>query len=171
VTTEDHISGPENAAVTLIEYGDYQCPYCGEAELELQAVRRAMPDTLRFVFRNFPLTEAHPYALQAAAAAEAADLQGTFWPMHDMLYRNRQSLVQGSLLTYAAEIGLDVGRFGADLQSPVVLERIQRDIDGGIRSGVQGTPSFFINERKYEDSWDSESLLAALTAAAEERDQ
>jgi protein-disulfide isomerase len=164
VTTQDHISGPDNAAVTLIEYGDYQCPYCGEAELEIRAVRKALADRLRFVFRNFPLAEAHPYAPQAAAAAEAADLQGKFWPMHDMLFRNQQALDEGSLFSYAAEIGLDVARFGADLESSAVLERVDRDIEGGERSGVEGTPSFFINDLKYEDSWDRESLLEALEA-------
>jgi protein-disulfide isomerase len=171
VTDQDHISGPETAAVTLVEYADYECSYCGEAELTIEAVRKALADSLRFVFRNFPLVEAHPYALQAAAAAEAADLQGSFWPMHDMLFQNQQALDEGSLLDYAADLGLDIGRFGADVQSSVVLERIRRDIEGGTRSGVQGTPTFFINDLIYQGSWDYRSLLAALMAAAGESDR
>ena len=168
VTPDDHISGPANALVTLVEYADYECSFCGRAESSVKSVRRAMADNLRFVFRNFPLIESHPYAMQAAAAAEAADLQGAFWEMHDLLFQNQQALDEGSLLIYAADLGLDIGRFSTDLQSPDVLERIQRDIEGGIRSGVEGTPSFFINGWKYEGAWDQESLLSALKAAAEE---
>jgi protein-disulfide isomerase len=171
VTADDHISGPENATVTLVEYADYECPYCGAAEPSVQGVRRALADTLRFVFRNFPVIEAHPHAAQAAAAAEAAGLRGKFWQMHDLLFQNQQALDAGSLLVYAAEIGLDIDQFSNDIQSDTVLERIRRDIEGGVRSDVEGTPTFFINGLKYEGPWDYESLLTASTVAAEDSDQ
>jgi len=166
VGPQDHSVGPETAAVTLVEYSDYECPYCGAAEPAIQGVRRVIEGTLRFVFRNFPLLEAHPHALEAAAAAEAAGLQGKFWLMHDLLFQNQQALDEASLLVYGARIGLAIDRFGADMQSVPVLQRIQRDIDGGVRSGVEGTPTFFVNNLKYEGSWNYESLLEALEDAA-----
>ena len=168
VTADDHIIGSDHATVTLVEYADFECPYCGQAEMSLRELRRALSDTLRFVFRNFPLIDTHPHAASAAAAAEAAGLQGKFWQMHDLLFENQRALDQGSLLVYAAEIGLDIDRFSRDIESDAVLDRIRRDMEGGIRSGVEGTPSFFINDVKYEGSWDYESLLAAATQAAEE---
>jgi protein-disulfide isomerase len=166
VTADDHVIGPEDAPVTLVEYADYQCPYCAGAEATLDRVRRELADTLRFVFRNFPLIQAHPYALQATAAAESAGLQGKFWEMHDELFKNQQSLDEGSLLYHAGGLGLDVDRFAEDMQSYAVVERIRHDIEGARWSGVEGTPSFFINGWKYEGSWDYESLVGALTAVA-----
>ena len=121
---------------------------------------------LRFVFRNFPLVESHPHALVAAAAAEAAGLQGNYWQMHDLLFRNQRALDGGSLLVYAGRLGLDLDRFNADIESDAVLDRIRRDLESGERSGVEGTPSFFINDLKYEGAWDEESLLTALTEAS-----
>jgi protein-disulfide isomerase len=171
VTADDHMLGPDNGTATLVEYGDYECPYCGVAESAVQDLRRALPDTLRYVFRHFPLIESHPHALSAATTAEAAGLQGKFWQMHDLLFKHQRALDGGSLLVYAAQIGLDIDRFGRDIESDVVLDRIRRDMEGGIRSDVEGTPSFFINGVKYEASWDYESLLTAITRAGEDGDR
>jgi protein-disulfide isomerase len=164
VSAEDHISGAENAPITLVEYADYQCPYCRSADIAIRQVRQAVGDRVRFVFRNFPLTETHEYALQAAAAAEAAALQGKFWEMHDLLFKNQRALDEESLVRYAEQIGLDIDRFIADIQGDAVIERIRRDLDSGERSDVDSTPSFYINGQKYEGSWEPDDLLSALSA-------
>ncbi len=162
VSTQDHSMGREDAPVTLIEYGDYECPYCGEAERALQLVRERAGSNLRFVFRNFPLVESHPHAMQAAEAAESAGQQGKFWEMHDMLYRNQRKLRQEDLSRYAETIGLDVDRFDRDLTSHSIRPRIQQDVESGEASGVEGTPWFFINGRQYEGGWEPADLLEAI---------
>ena len=121
---------------------------------------------MRFVFRHFPLAELHPHAVAAAEAAEAAGAQGRFWPMHDMLYENQDALELDDLVGYADALGLDTGRFTEDLASHVYLGRVQRDFQSGVRSGVKGTPTFFINDVRFEDSWDPDTLTIALRAAA-----
>jgi len=166
VSDRDHIQGPDDAAVTLVEYGDYQCPYCGAAYPIVKEVQARMGDRLRFVFRNFPITTSHPRAQQAAEAAEAAGAQGQFWPMHDLLYENQQHLDDQDLLSYGGRLGLDVDRFERELTAHVHAERVHDDFMSGVRSGVNGTPSFYIDGSRYDDSYELETLLAALEQAA-----
>jgi protein-disulfide isomerase len=164
----DHIQGPADAAVTLIEYGDYECPYCGAAYPIVKEVQARMAERLRFVFRNFPISTAHPHAELAAEAAEAAATQGSFWEMHDLLYENQQRLRDEDLRSYAEKLGLDVGRFVSDLAEHVHADRVREDFISGVRSGVNGTPTFYINGARHDDSYDAETLLAALERAAAE---
>jgi protein-disulfide isomerase len=164
VTQEDHWQGPEDAPLTLVEYGDYECPFCGQAYPVIKRLQQALKDDLKFVFRNFPLTMAHPNAMNAALAAEAAALQGKFWEMHDTLYEHQDNLDPESLLEYAAALGLDLEKFRQDMKSPEVEGKVAKDLYGGARSGVNGTPNFFINGYKYEGDWSYPSLLTVLTA-------
>src|SRR5277367_5698336 len=137
----DHIQGNPRAAVTLVEYGDYECPYCGEAYLVLKEVQRRMGDALRFVFRNFPLAQVHAHALVAAEAAEAAGAQGKFWEMHDLLYEHQNALGLVHLKAYAQKLTLDEARFAQDLEAHTFRPRIEADFQEGVRSGVNGTPT------------------------------
>jgi protein-disulfide isomerase len=162
----DHIQGPADAPVTLVEYGDYECPYCGAAYPIIKEVQSRMGERLRFVFRNFPITTSHPHAEQAAEAAEAAAVLGTFWPMHDLLYENQNRLRDEDLHSYAEKLGLDVGRFDRELAEHVHAARVREDFMSGVRSGVNGTPSLYINGVKHDDSYDLDTLLAALERAA-----
>ena len=166
VGPRDHLDGNEGAPVTLLEYGDYECPYCGMAHPIVKQIRREMGNRMRFGFRHFPLTRVHPHAQMAAEAAEAAGAQNRFWAMHDMLYQNQQALAPADLLRYAAALYLDVPRFRQDLASHRYLERVREDFTSGVYSGVNGTPTFFINEWRYDGSWDRASLLAALREVA-----
>ena len=162
----DHIQGPADAAVTLVQYGDYECPYCGAAYPIIKDVQARMGERLRFVFRNFPITTSHPHAEQAAEAAEAAAAQGRFWQMHDLLYENQRRLRDKDLRAYAEQLGLDVELFDKELAERVHTERVQEDFMSGVRSGVNGTPTFYINGTRHDDSYDTETLLAALEGAA-----
>jgi protein-disulfide isomerase len=162
----DHIQGPAEAAVTLVEYGDYECPYCGAAYPIIKEVQERMAERLRFVFRNFPITTSHPHAEQAAEAAEAAAAQGRFWQMHDVLYENQQRLGDEDLRAYAEQLGLELGPFDQELNEHMHAERVREDFMSGVRSGVNGTPTFYINGARYDDSYDRETLLAALDRAA-----
>ena len=162
----DHVQGPADAAVTLLEYGDYECPFCGAAYPIVKQVQETMGERLRFVFRNFPITTAHPHAEQAAEAAEAAAAQGQFWPMHDLLYENQQHLETDDLIAYAGRLGLDVSRFQRELADHVHAARVREDFMSGVRSGVNGTPTFYIDDVRHDDSYDIETLLAALERAA-----
>ena len=162
VSDDDHQQGPANAPVTLVEYGDYECPYCGAAHPIVQAVQQTMGDQLRFVFRNFPLTQIHPHAERAAEAAEAAGAQRRFWDMHDLLFDGQDALEDDDLVAYANELGLDVERFGLELVQGSHRPRVREDFLGGVRSGVNGTPTFFINGRRHDGSWDEDSLAAAI---------
>jgi protein-disulfide isomerase len=164
VSARDHIAGDADAPVTLVEYGDYQCPYCGEAHSVIKRLQKALGKKLRFVFRNFPLTQAHPYAMMAAETAEAAALQGKFWEMHDFIFENQGSLEPEALPAWANELGLDMKQFAAALKQGRVVKRIEEDRTSGIESGVNGTPSFFINGTIYEGEDDYESLRVALLA-------
>lgn len=161
----DHIQGKPDAPVTLVEYGDYECPYCGQAYPIVKEIQKRLKGQLRFVFRNFPLTQIHPHAQQAAEAAEAAAVQGSFWDMHDILYENQQALDHYHLLEYASALDLSTKRFNNDLFSHVHAKRIHEDFMSGVRSGVNGTPTFFINQIRYNDSWDFETLLDTLRQA------
>ena len=162
VSKRDHVQGPVNATLTLVEYGDYQCPYCGAAYPVVKEIQKDLGKGLRFVFRNFPLTEMHPYALIAAEAAEAAALQGKFWEMHDLIFENQGSLAPGIIATWAKKVGVDLKRMGEDIKQGGVTKVIQEDRQSGIRSGVNGTPTFFINGTRYDGSPDYDALLAAL---------
>jgi protein-disulfide isomerase len=164
----DHIQGPAEAAVTLVEYGDYECPYCGAAYPIIKELQTRMGDRLRFVFRNFPITTSHPHAEQAAEAAEAAAIQGPFWQMHDLLYENQKRLRDQDLRAYAENLGLDLDSFDKELAEHVHAARVREDFMSGVRSGVNGTPTFYINGARHDDSYDPEILLAALERAAKQ---
>ena len=164
ITPRDHVQGPADAPVTLLEYGDYQCPYCGAAHPIVKALQRQLSESLRFAFRHFPLTTVHEYAEQAAEAAEAAGAQGKFWEMHDTLFENQPALDYDSLLGYAEELGLDVERFATGLENGVYAPRVREDFLSGVYSGVNGTPTFFINGVRHEGSFDFETMLEAIQA-------
>jgi protein-disulfide isomerase len=162
----DHVQGPANASVTLVEYGDYECPYCGAAYPIVKEVQSRMGDGLRLVFRNFPITTSHPHAEQAAETAESAAAQGRFWEMHDLLYENQRRLRDADLRGYAENLGLDVERFDRELAEHIHAARVREDFMSGVRSGVNGTPTFYINGVRHDDSYDLETMLAALGQAA-----
>jgi protein-disulfide isomerase len=164
VNSTDHIQGNKNALLELVEYGDYQCPHCGRAYPVIKEVQKAMGDNLKFVFRNFPLSDAHPDAFNAAEAAEAAGLQNKFWEMHDIIYENQELLEWKNLFAYAKKIGLDGARFKDDIEKERVTGKVENDFESGVRSGVNGTPSFFINGEKYEGNWSAEELTEYLTS-------
>lgn len=166
VSAEDHAAGPASAPVTLVEFGDYQCPHCGRAHAIIKEVQRAMGDRLRFVFRNFPITQSHEYAEHAAEAAEAAGAQGKFWAMHDALYEHQHALDDAHLVQYARQLGLDAKRVAQEIEDEAHLDRVRADFMSGVRSGVNGTPTFFIDGVRYDGSWEPDALLAALAAAA-----
>jgi protein-disulfide isomerase len=166
VSARDHVQGPETAPVTLVEYGDFQCPYCAAAHVIVKKVQEIMGDQLRFVFRHFPLTQIHPHAESAAEASEAANAQGKFWEMHDVLFENQPRLDPPHLAIFAEELGLDLKRFGRELEDGIHRERVRGDFLSGVRSGVNGTPAFFINDVRYDGSWDPGPLTEALESAA-----
>lgn len=159
VNNNDHILGNPKAAITLLEYGDYQCPSCGIAYPIIKRLMKQFYGELRFVFRNFPLQEVHQFAMMAALAAEAAALQSHFWEMHDIIYENQDDLDYNSLLHYAEVLNLDLQRFTNDLQKPDLLMKIEKDFEGGVRSGVNATPTFFINENRVNNYFDSYESL------------
>jgi protein-disulfide isomerase len=162
LNARDHIQGNPQAPIQLVEYGDYQCQFCGQAHPVVKAVQRAMGDDLLFAFRNFPLSQVHPQAMRAAQAAEAAGLQGRFWPMHDLLFEHQDSLEDEHLFDYARLIGCEPDRFAEDIDSDPVVEKVRSDFLSGARSGVNGTPTFFINGERYDGSWEAPVLLSVL---------
>jgi protein-disulfide isomerase len=161
----DHSQGPPDAPVTLVEYGDYECPHCGAVHPIIKDIQTAMGAQLRFVFRHFPLSTMHRHAMRAAEAAEAAGAQGKFWEMHDTLFQDQQHLEDPALIADAQKVGLDLPRFEGDLSSHSLLPRVQQDFREGMRSGVKGTPTFFINGTRYVGSYDREPLLGAVQEA------
>jgi protein-disulfide isomerase len=165
ISEADHHQGPLDASVVLVEYGDYECPYCGEEYPELKAVQKEFGDKICFVFRNFPLSQVHPHAERAAEFAEAAATVGKFWEMHDMLYEHQQALDDQSLIRYAQRLGLDGALIDAALDDKY-LERIRKDFSGGVRSGVNGTPCLFINGVRYNGARDAASLIAEIKGIA-----
>jgi protein-disulfide isomerase len=166
VSQRDHIAGALDAPLTLVEYGDYECPYCGAARAVVKQIQREFGRDLAFVFRNFPLVDAHPHALQAAEAAEAADAQERFWPMHDRLFEHQDLLDDRSLVRHAGAVGVDdLERFVTDLTEHRHLERIREDLESGAHSGVNGTPTFFINGVRHDGAYDLETTLQALDTA------
>ena len=171
VTDTDHVRGAQDGKVTLVEFGDFQCPACGAYEPLVRQVTKDNPTTLKVVFRHFPLTAIHPNALLAAKAAEAAGLQGKFWEMHDMLYDNQKSWASGLnardfFMTYAQTIGLDVNKFSTDLTSSQVESKILAEYQEGVKLGVQGTPTFFLNGKMLENPQSVEAFDALIKEAA-----
>jgi len=162
----DHVQGPATAPVTLLEYGDYECPYCGAAYPIVKQVQAELGEQLRFVFRNFPISTSHPHAEHAAEAAETAAAQGRFWEMHDFLYEHQRRLEDADLHAYAEQLGLDVDRFDRELAEHAYADRVREDFMSGVRSGVNGTPTFYVNGTRYDASYDADTLLAALRRAA-----
>ena len=159
----DHVQGPIDAPFALVEYGDYQCPYCGAAYPMIKAIQKHLGNKLCFAFRNFPLATMHEYAQHAAEAAEAAGAQGKFWEMHDTLFENQNALDDEDLAGYAAEIGLDAKRLIGEVLSGAYTKRVREDFRGGARNGVNGTPTFFVNGVRYDGEPTAEGIMAALT--------
>ena len=158
----DHVRGSADGRV-ILEYGDYECPYSRQAFREIERVEARLRGRVRFAFRHFPLTDIHPHALAASAAAEAAAGQQRFWSMHELLFHRQHALEDEDLRRYAGELKLDVARFERDRSSPDVLERVRRDVESGIASGeVRGTPTLFIDGLLHVGPYDAETLLKAL---------
>lgn len=164
VTEMDHSKGRPDAAIELVEYGDYECHFCGQAFGIVSRLLDSFGDDLHYVYRNFPRQEDHPHAFNAAKAAEASGLQRRFWPMHQLLFENQHELDDENLFGLADEIGLNVNQFERAFKSSTVMKRIEGDIEGARKSGVDSTPSFFINGRKYDDDWSYESLAQIFNA-------
>ena len=164
ISAEDHAQGPINAAITLVQYGDYECPYTRLSHHSVHQLQREFSDSLRFVFRHFPLEEIHPHARAASAAAEAAGQQIDFWTMHEYLFEHQKALEDAALRRYAVELGLDSDRFARDRTSRQVESRIERDLASGERSGVIGTPTFYVDGIRHERGYDLESLRSAILA-------
>jgi len=165
VGDDDHIRGPIDAPLTLLEYGDFECPHCGAAHAIIEQVRARLAPRLRFVYRHFPLTNVHPHAEAAAEAAEAAGAQGRFWEMHDRLFEHQDALEDDDLVTHGRMLGLDLEQFVEELGTGVHAPRVRRDFLSGVRSGVNGTPSFYINGVRHDGGYDAASLLGALEAS------
>lgn len=167
VNSQDHIYGNVQASFELVEYGDYECPYCGAAYPIVKNIQQKFGRHLKFVFRNFPLSKIHPHAFSAAVATEAAGLQGKFWEMHDVVFENQKILGEENILRLAETIGLIPERFKVDLQQKALVEKVEKDFESGLRSGVNKTPTFFINGEKYEGAWVDGQLLQYLEAQLE----
>ncbi len=162
---DDHVQGPRDAGLVLIEYGDFECPYCGEEYPEIKAAQQAMGDELCFAFRHFPLRNAHPQAERAAEFAEAAATVERFWEMHDLLYESQPALDERSLIGYAEQLGLDQALIESALNGDFAA-RVQKDFSAGVRNGVNGTPCLFLNGRRYDGARDSASLLQLFREVA-----
>ena len=179
VGDRDHVEGPSDAPVTLVEYGDFQCPYCGQAFPVVKELQRRLGAQLRFVFRNFPLTEMHPDALHAAEAAESVAARAgdrAYWAMHDLLFTHQRdsatALSDENLVRYAAAAGADEDRTAADLANDAMVERVREDFLSGVRSGVNGTPTFFINGVRFDGAWSHiQQFAAALDDARQSADR
>ncbi len=165
VTADDHVRGPADAPVTVLEYGDYECPFCRGAARDVGRMLDSHPGLIRFVFRNFPIPQLHPHAEQAAEAAEAAAAQGRFWNMYELLLTPSSSLELASLLDYAARLGLDLGRFRDEVTGNAYAARIERDVTEGIRNGVNATPKFYVNGERIDGKVPLEGLVAAVQTA------
>jgi protein-disulfide isomerase len=165
VSERDHVRGSARAKVTLVEYGDFECPFCARAWPVVRALEQRFGADLRFVFRHNPRAFAHPHAPSAAEAAEAAAEQGKFWEMHDLLFSHQSALEERDLAAYAGELGLDTARFARDLRSRAHRERVHADELSGVQSQVITTPTFFVDGRRFQDTPDAERLGAAIEAA------
>jgi len=167
VGSEDHADGPADAPVTLVEYGDYQCPHCGHAYPIVKRLQKDFGKRLRFVYRNFPLNEIHPYAFKAAETAEFAAGHNKFWEMHDLLFEHQQALSDRLFADLGHRLKLDTAQLAQSLKSGEFSDRVQADFSGGVRSGVNGTPTFFINGERHDDNFEMETLARAIRAAAQ----
>jgi protein-disulfide isomerase len=165
ITERDHIRGPASAPVTVVEYGDYECPWCVKVFPMLNAMRHQSGDRLRFVFRHFPQSTIHRHAGVASEAAEAAGAQGKFWEMHDLLFERQDDLADGDFSRFAVRVGLELYRFESDLSSARFAERVQQDYDGGQLSGVNKTPTLFINGTKYSGKLELQALLEGVSVS------
>jgi protein-disulfide isomerase len=165
VNATDHSIGPEHAAITLVEYGDFECPNCKQAAPAVKLLLQRHRDRLRFVYRHFPLEALHPHALHAAEAAECAGGQRRFWPMHDLLFDNQEHLQLKQLRAYAERLELDMARYDAEMEDEIYLQRIREHIDGGRRSHLKSTPGFFVNGRIVDVSYGLHTLFDAAEAA------
>lgn len=161
----DHALGSEHAPVTLIEYGDFECPSCKVAASTPRLLLDRFPNRVRFIFRHFPLEDAHPHALLAAEAAEAAAAQGKFWAMHDVLFAHQTHLKESELRRYAGELGLDAARYAAEMDDHIYLQRVREHAQGGRRSHIRATPTFFVNGVIQDISYGMQSLHDAVAAA------
>ena len=165
VGSADHVLGPAHAMVTVVEYGDFQCPNCKQAAPAVKLLLQRFQGRMRFVYRHFPLEEVHPDALHAALAAETAAAQGKFWAMHDLLFGNQTHLKLPALRRYAERLGLDMARYDAEMAGQLYLQRVREHMESGARSGVRGTPGFFVNQRIEDVSFGMQRLFAAVEAA------
>ena len=164
--SRDHIQGPVNAPIILVEYGDYECPYCGQAYMIIKEIQERLGSKLCFVFRNFPLTKVRPHAYKAALAAETAAAQGKFWEMYDYLFKHGQVVTDDNLRQSAAKLGLNVARFDREFLDRTYSSHVDEDIQSGKSSEVKSTPTFFINGDRYNSAWDLDTLLSALDEAS-----
>lgn len=162
VNSYDHILRYANAPLELVEYGDYECPYCGRAHSMVKNIIERLGRDVKFVFRNFPLTKIHPHAFMAAVATEAAGLQNKFWEMHDIIFEHQRNLDAENILILADRLNLDLEQFKHDIKMQVLIDKVESDFESGLRSGVNRTPTFFINGQKYEGEWSNGELLDFL---------
>ena len=162
ITSTDHVQGTSDAVITLVEYADYQCPYCRDAFYIVKELQKKLGNCLKVVFRNYPLQDLHAHALNAAVASETAAIQNKFWEMHDMLFENQRQLQDSALIRYAEEIGLDMEKFKNDFGSNPTIEKVKQDIDFGNKAGVEGTPTFFVNGVYFDGNWQNEEFLEYL---------
>ena len=169
VTPTDHTLGPDHAPVTLVEYGDFECPNCKQASTAVKLLLERFDERVRFVYRHFPLEDVHPHALLAAEAAECAGGQGKFWQMHELLFANQEHLKLKQLHGYAEQIGLDMARYTAEMDDHVYLQRVREHIESGLKSGVRGTPGFFVNGRIHDVSFGIRTLFDAVEAVLHHR--
>jgi protein-disulfide isomerase len=163
ITERDHLLGPAEATITLLEYGDYECPTCEIAYPIVKQVLKEMGSAVRFAFRNFPVSSVHPHAAVAAQAAEAAAAQKKFWPMHDILYEHQKDLADHDITHFALLIGLEMYRFDSDISSERFVKRVTEDYESGQSSGVKKTPTFFVNGRKYVGKLDVQEMIQMLS--------
>jgi formate-nitrite transporter family protein len=165
ITATDHVLGAGDAPVTVLEYGDYECPFCRGAARDLHRMLDLYPGSIRFVFRNFPIPQLHPHAEQAAEAAEAAAAQGRFWEMYELLLRPSSGLDLDSLLGYARDLGLDLDRFGQEVTGGAYAAKIEQDVQEGFRNGVNATPKFYVDGRRIDGKFPLEGLEDAIRAS------
>jgi protein-disulfide isomerase len=167
---DDHYLGPADAPVVLVQYGDFECPHCARAHAAVRTALAELGEEVRFIFRSFPLIEKHSHAQAAAEAAESVAAHGgndAYWDMHDILFANQDALEPDDLLSYAESLGVDHTAVANDLSTGVMAARVREDLDGGLRSGVNGTPAFFVNGRRFTGDWSNPAVFsAALRAAA-----
>jgi protein-disulfide isomerase len=160
ISDHDHIQGSMELSVVLVEYGDYQCPFCREVHKMIQEIQQQIP--LCFVFRHFPQIQIHPHAQKAAEAAEAASVQNKFWQMHNALFEHQSVLNDGYLLEYANAIQLDIDRFLRDMTTHIYAEQVIQNVQEGMQNGISSTPTLFINGERYRNTWDTQTLLAEI---------